>query len=182
MKILQCLRWIDRNLEKVIITICYALMSGIIFVEVIRRFVFHVQAAWSTQIPIYLFLMLVWIGCAYNAKVRTHLTFPELRVRMPYTLQMICLVIDYICWMVLACLVMVFTLEQVEISRMNYAMVLGTELYVWYFYCITPIGWLLVMYRVTQNLFSDIRKFREGAPLVGDAASSNSFSTKEETK
>ena len=38
MKILQCLRWIDRNLEKVIITICYALMSGIIFVEVIRRF------------------------------------------------------------------------------------------------------------------------------------------------
>ena len=60
------LRWLDENVEKVIILVNYSVMAAIIFVEVIRRFLFNEQAAWSSTIPIYLFLWVVWIGCAYR--------------------------------------------------------------------------------------------------------------------
>jgi TRAP-type C4-dicarboxylate transport system permease small subunit len=79
------LRWLDNNAEKTIILISYVVMAGIIFVEVIRRFVFGQQAPWSSTIPIYLFLWVVWAGCAYNVKLRTHLRFEEFRSRMSYT-------------------------------------------------------------------------------------------------
>ena len=50
------LRWLDDNAEKTVILVCYLSMTGIIFVEVIRRFAFGQQAPWSSTIPIYLFL------------------------------------------------------------------------------------------------------------------------------
>lgn len=57
-------------------------------------------------------------------------------------------------------------MEQVAISRNNYAMITGTDIYVWYFYMSTPLGWALTIYRVTQNLFKDIRNYRNGRPLI----------------
>ncbi|HIB93654.1 MAG TPA: TRAP transporter small permease, partial [Candidatus Lambdaproteobacteria bacterium] len=37
------IKWLDRNIEKLVIFICYSSMAGIVFVEVIRRFVFSQQ-------------------------------------------------------------------------------------------------------------------------------------------
>ncbi|QLA18192.1 TRAP transporter small permease subunit (plasmid) [Desulfolutivibrio sulfoxidireducens] len=160
------LKWLDANVEKAIIIISYFIMSMIVFVEVIKRFCFGTQSPWSTEIPIYLFLMLAWIGCAYNAKVRTHLTFSDVRSRLPRFWQFFCLILDYICWVSLAVIVIYYTVEQVAISRNNYAMITGTDIYVWYFYMSTPLGWALTIYRVTQNLFKDIRNYRNGRPLI----------------
>ena len=75
------LRWLDANVEKIFILVCYVTMAGIIFVEVFRRFVFNEQVPWSTTVPVYLFLWIVWLGCAYNVKIRAHLRFDELRLR-----------------------------------------------------------------------------------------------------
>ena len=68
------LKWFDKNIEKLVIFICYSSMAGIVFVEVIRRFVFSQQAAWSTTIPIYLFLWITWIGASYNVKIEVILS------------------------------------------------------------------------------------------------------------
>ena len=54
--------WLDANIEKVFILVAYGAMGSIIFVEVIRRFFFNVQAPWSTTIPIAMFLWLTWMG------------------------------------------------------------------------------------------------------------------------
>ena len=94
MTMLSGLKWIDRNIEKIVVLICYVAMAGIIFVEVIRRFVFQSQAAWSTTIPIYLFLWVTWMGAAYNTRIRTHLRFDEVRARLPYNAQFACLCLD----------------------------------------------------------------------------------------
>ena len=99
------LKWLDNNAEKVVIIIAYTAMAGIIFVEVIRRFVFSVQAPWSTTIPVLLFLWLTWFGASYNIKKRTHLALSEVRSRMPPKLQLICLGLDAVLWIVFASIV-----------------------------------------------------------------------------
>ena len=75
-------RWIDENAEKSLMFICYMTMATIIFVEVILRFGFQFQHPWSTTLPIYMFLWVTWLGAAYNVKIRTHLGFDELRIRL----------------------------------------------------------------------------------------------------
>ncbi len=159
-------RWVDQNIEKVVILICYTAMAGIICEEVFRRFIFRQQAAWSTTIPIYLFLWVTWIGAAYNTKLRTHLTFDEIRMRLPYNAQFACMVMDAILWITFALIVSYFSVEQVMLSYKNFAIVQGTDnVMQWWFYMATPLGWALLILRAAQNLIIDVKSFREGKPF-----------------
>ena len=164
---MRALKWLDYNLERTVILVNYAALAAIIFVEVIRRFAFNEQAAWSTTIPIYLFLWVVWAGCAYNVKIRGHLRFDELRARLPYSAQMGCLALDAALWAVFAGIVIYYTSQQVLISRENFAIVPGTDnVMQWWFYLATPMAFAVLIVRVLQNLAQDITDYRAGAPLT----------------
>jgi len=161
------LKKIDDNLEKSIILVNYVVMAAIIFVEVIRRFVFKEQAAWSTTIPIYLFLWVVWIGCAYNVKVRGHLRFDELRTRLPYNAQFACIILDAVLWVIFSVIVIIYSLEQVILSRENFAIVQGTDnVLQWWFYTATPVGFVLLIVRLLQNLAGDFKRYKNQEPFL----------------
>lgn len=162
---------IERNIEKSVILASYASMAGIIFVEVIRRFFFNEQAPWSTTIPIYMFLWLAWMGASYNTMRRSHLRFTEVRERLPYKGQFICLLIDALCWFVMGAVVIFYSIEQVYIAYDNFAIVQGTDdVMQWWFYTATPLAWSLLLVRVIQNLRQDIRSYKAGRPLTTQAA------------
>lgn len=159
-------RWIDDNIEKIIILVNYIAMAAIIFVEVIRRFLFNEQAAWSSTIPIYLFLWVCWIGCAYNVKIRAHLRFDEVRQRLPYAAQFGCLLLDSALWIIFSVIVLVYSVEQVMLSYDNFAIVQGTDdVMQWWFYTATPIAFSLLIFRVLQNVWQDVGDYRRGEPL-----------------
>jgi TRAP-type C4-dicarboxylate transport system permease small subunit len=161
------LRWLDNNAEKVVIIIAYTAMAGIIFVEVIRRFVFSVQAPWSTTIPVLLFLWLTWFGASYNIKKRTHLALSEVRSRMPAKMQLYCLGLDAVLWIVFASIVIYYTTIQVYISYDNFAIVGGTDdVMEWWFYLATPLAWSLLVIRVIQNFIEDLGKYKRGEPFI----------------
>lgn len=161
------LRCLDRHAERVLILIAYASMALIIIYAVVERFLFRTQIAWSSSVPIYLFLWVTWIGCAYNVRRRTHLSFNELRRRMPYTAQFASLWLDAVLWIAFASVVLYYTIEQVQIAKMNFAVVPGTsDLMQWWFYLATPVGWTLVVARTLQNLVEDIGRWRRREPFL----------------
>lgn len=159
--------WLDRNIEKIIILISYSAMAGIICVEVVRRFLFNVQAPWSTSIPILLFLWLAWFGASYNVRRRTHLSLNEIRIRLPYPLQFGCHVLDAALWIGFAIIIIYFASQQVVLAHQNFAIVPGTDdMMQWWFYLATPLAWSLIVVRALQNLYEDWRTFREGRPFA----------------
>lgn len=156
----------ERNIEKIVILIAYSAMAGIICVEVIRRFLFNVQAPWSTSVPVLLFLWVTWVGAAYNVRMRTHLSLNEVRVRLPYTAQFCCLIMDAVLWIVFASIIINFSTQQVYLAYDNFAIVQGTDdVMQWWFYLATPVGWTLIILRVLQNLYQDFRTYRSGQPF-----------------
>ena len=164
--ILKVIRWIDENAEKTIMFICYMTMAVIIFVEVLLRFGFQFQHPWSTTLPIYMFLWVTWLGAAYNVKIRTHLGFDEVRIRLPYRAQFGCLILDAVCWFIFAIIVIYFTIDQTAMVRMNFAVMQGTDdIMQWWFYAITPVAWTLIIWRAIQNLWADILTYRSGEPF-----------------
>lgn len=163
--------WLDQNIEKIIILISYAAMAGIIFVEVIRRFLFNQQVPWSTTIPVLLFLWVTWFGASYNVKRRTHLALTEVRARLPYVLQFACFVLDAALWLIFAMIVIYFTIHQTYIAYDNFAIVGGTDnVMEWWFYLATPLAWSLIMLRVIQNLIEDYQRYKNKEPFILQAA------------
>lgn len=154
---------LDRNLERWIVIASYLLITAIIFVEVIRRFVFQLQAPWSTTLPPYLFLVMTWFGAAYNAKLRSHLSFDEVRMRLPRAGRMGCIVLDTVLWLGFSLIVVTTTLRQTANSASNFQILLGTDdVMQWWFYAAVPLSWLLLSTRVIENFLSDLRAYRAG--------------------
>jgi TRAP-type C4-dicarboxylate transport system permease small subunit len=167
--LLTAIKWLDRNAERTMILVAYSLMAGIIVVAVIERFVFRSQIPWSTSIPIYLFLWVTWIGCSYNVKQRTHLTFNELRLRMSYQWQYFCVSLDGILWLVFGAMVTYYTYQQTVLAYNNFAIVQGTDnMMQWWFYLATPVAWILLMFRVLQNMRQDYQRYRLRQPFLID--------------
>ena len=163
---MTAIRWLNDNADKSAILVCYLVMTGIVFVEVIRRFAFGLQAPWSSTIPIDLFLWVTWIGCAYTTKQRKHLRFEELRMRLPYFWQFCAVTLDHVIWIGFSILVIYFSAEQVQLSYDNFAIVQGTDdVMQWWFYMATPVAFVLIIFRVIQNLIEDIRRFRNREPF-----------------
>ncbi len=157
---------LDKHLETTAMFVIYMAIAMIIFVEVIRRFVFSVQAPWSTTLPPYLFLLLTWIGCAYNVKLRAHLSFGEFRAMMRPGMQLALGFLDAILWYVMAVVVIVATLRLTVTSASNFQILLGTDNVMrWWFYIIVPIAWLILYARVIENLIEDVRKYKAGQQL-----------------
>jgi len=167
--LLALVRWLDRNAERTLILIAYSSMALIIVYAVFERYVFSTQIPWSSSIPIYLFLWVTWIGCAYNVRKRTHLVFNDFRLRMPYGGQFACMWLDAILWVGFGTMVAWFTIEQTQLAYDNFAIVQGTDnVMQWWFYLATPVGWGLLMFRAIQNLVEDIGRYRRREPFLVD--------------
>lgn len=162
---------LDRRLERSVLVATYLTIAAVIFVEVIRRFVFQVQAAWSTTLPPFLFLIMTWVGCSYNVKLRTHLAFNEFRLNLPRNGQFACCVMDAVLWLSFGLIVIVTTLRQTVGSAANFQFLLGTDnVMQWWFYICVPLSWLILSARVIENLQEDYRNYRSGEELFKQTA------------
>lgn len=158
---------LDKHLERSLMVTVYLAIATIIFVEVIRRFVFSVQAPWSTTLPAYLFLLLTWFGCAFNVKLRAHLAFTEFRNRMSRRGQLACLFLDNILWLGVAWIVITTTLRLAANSASNFQILLGTNnVMIWWFVILVPVAFTILAARAIENMIEDMRHFHDGDPLI----------------
>ncbi len=162
--------WAEQNFEQLLMVVSYLLIGGIIFVEVIRRFVFQVQAPWSTTLPPFLFLIMTWFGCSYNVKLRTHLAFAEFRFNMPRKGQIACQALDALLWIGFSWIVVVTATKVAVNSAANFQIMLGTDnVMQWWFLLSVPLAFTTLVARVIENLLTDIRNYRQGNTIITQA-------------
>ena len=163
--------WFERSFESTVMVSTYLLIGVIIFVEVFRRFVLNVQAPWSTTLPPFLFLIMTWAGCAYNVKLRTHLSFSEFRMNLPRGLQFACLTLDAILWLGFAWIVVVTSTQVAANSASNFAILLGTDnVLQWWFLVSVPLSFILIAARALENWLTDLGNYRSGGTMITPAA------------
>lgn len=167
MLILRKVPFLDRYFERTLLVGIYLTIAAIIFVEVIRRFVFEVQAPWSTTLPPFLFLTMTWVGCAYNCRLRAHLRFTEVRNNLPRGGQLFCLTLDAVLWLIFAIIVIVTTAKQTANAASNFQILLGTDnVMQWWFYITVPLAWIILSGRVIENVIDDYRRYRTEEPMI----------------
>jgi C4-dicarboxylate transporter, DctQ subunit len=165
-RLLSGVRWLDANLEKTVILVAYVALTGIIAVEVVRRFLLNEQVAWSTTVPAYMFVWLAWPGAALAVRLRAHLAFNEFRTALPRIGQYIALQVDYLLFLAFAAVAIYYSYDLVLLQQNNFSTVPGTlTLPSWWFYLATPVGWTLLAFRVLQNAVEDFNDLCNGRPL-----------------
>ncbi|MFK8032781.1 MAG: TRAP transporter small permease [Hyphomicrobiales bacterium] len=161
---------IERYLEPTVMVTTYLLMGGIIFAGVIQRFFLDGQPSWSSTMPAWLFLIMAWFGCGYNVKLRTHLAFSEFRSNMSRNMQMFCLSLDAVLWIVFSWIVFVTGIRVTANSASNFSIVPGTDdTMQWWFLIVLPLSFALLTARALENWLTDYRNYKSGSTLISQA-------------
>ncbi|MEM6588884.1 MAG: TRAP transporter small permease subunit [Pseudomonadota bacterium] len=158
---------IERHLEPTIMVVAYLAIGYIIFSGVVQRFYLSGQPPWSTTIPPFLFLIMAWVGCSYNVKLRTHLAFAEFRKSAPRGVQLLLLLLDALLWLGFAWIVVVTTTQETVRAAANFSIMLGTDnVMQWWFLGTVPIAFILLTARVMENAIADLKKYRNGDEMI----------------
>ena len=67
------LQFLNRYLEEILCVALMSVMTIIIFVQVIMRYVAHNSLSWSEELARYCFIWLIYIGVAYGCKLMKHI-------------------------------------------------------------------------------------------------------------
>jgi len=159
--------WLDKNLERNLMLFFYSYLSLVIFLEVVRRFLFNVQTTWGGPTAMYAFVWLSWMGCSYNIKTRTHLRFPGFRARMAPTKQLLCFLLDDLIWILISIVVLVSSIKLLSLQVSIQQPIEGTDnIPMWLASLSVPVGFCFVLFRVIQDIFLNIKLFRSSQSLM----------------
>ena len=83
------LKTLDR-IEETALVAMFVAMVGIIFFQVIMRYVFNNSLSWSEELGKFLFVWISWLGISIGHKRKEHIRITLLVDKLPHKLKMIC--------------------------------------------------------------------------------------------
>ncbi|WP_162805781.1 TRAP transporter small permease [Sporosarcina sp. PTS2304] len=72
-KMITTYKWLDRNFEPILIAILFYVMTTIVTVQVILRFVFNSGFSWAEELARFLFVWLMYFSISYATRNNAHI-------------------------------------------------------------------------------------------------------------
>jgi TRAP-type C4-dicarboxylate transport system permease small subunit len=68
------------NMEEYLLVYSLMLSVGLVFIQVVMRYVFSNSLSWSEELARYLFLWQIWVGASYAVKEHRHLRIELIQI------------------------------------------------------------------------------------------------------
>jgi TRAP-type C4-dicarboxylate transport system permease small subunit len=159
------LKNIDRNGERWLLLVFYALIVTTIAMEVIRRFGLSYSSIWGEEIARYAFIYLAWIGASAAIRERAHIRIDViLHYVGPRTKAAIYLFGDF-ATLTLALIALYWSLEPILTSLKFGSVTHGLRISNAWFLAAVPIGFAMMVFRLVQSILRDWSDLRAGRPV-----------------
>ena len=150
---IKATRWLDDNVERYVMLVLYGFIAAMVGGEAILRYISGGQTQWGATAAIHAFIFLSWVGCAYHVHRRTHIRFDAFRKRLSLNARFLLYVADDLLWLVMAAIVIHYSIGLMEMHRSLGATLEGTDHFpYWIAVAAVPVGWLLISVRAVQDL------------------------------
>lgn len=150
--------------EKYFITYLMLIMSTVIFIQIIMRYVFNSSLSWSEELAAYIMMYMTWVGASYGVKLNMHLRVTVIVDLLKGKLRDIAYIIIDVVWMIFSAYMVVMGVRVVKMSYAGYRVSPALEIPMFLIYSSVVIGCILMF----LSLISSIHKrYRDYKKLVG---------------
>ena len=156
---------LNKNAERWLLLVFYVMLVGTMFIEVVRREVFSYSSIWGEEMVRYSFIYLAWIGASAAVKERGHIRIDVLLNYVPNTVKTLLYMFGDVIMFIVALVALYWSWEAVHVSWKFGSVTHGLRISLVWFLLAVPIGFGLMMLRLTQSLLRDMRSFRDGTPV-----------------
>lgn len=159
------LKSLDRNAERWALLIFYVMLVATMAIEVLRREIFSYSSIWGEEIVRYSFIYLAWIGAAAAVKDRAHIRIDVLMHYLGPRLKALLYIFGDIVMFVVAVIALYWSWEAVHVSAKFGSVSHGLRVSMVWFLMAVPVGFGLMIVRLTQSFLRDLRALRDGRPV-----------------
>lgn len=159
---MKLLKLLDEKLEEYIMVVMVVVMTTLIMVQVIMRYVFNNSLAWTEEMARYLFLWSIWLGASYGVKTKGHVRLTVLTSRLSEKAQNIIGVIVYFIWLLFVIFLVVKGYELVGKLIVSGQTSTALHLPMWIAYASVPVGCTLMTIRMIQLGIETVKNRKAG--------------------
>ena len=154
---MKVVKKIADNFEGYCCAVMLAVMSVVVFLQVIFRFVIMASLPWSEELSRYLLVYITYFGCAYGIKTGAHLGVEAFVLILPKTVQKAINVLVQIGGLVVCVLILKFgadiVFSQMQSGQLSPAM----RLPMWTIYSAIPIGMAFCVIRYAIEIVKAVQ-------------------------
>nr|WP_312884230.1 TRAP transporter small permease [Clostridium psychrophilum] len=167
MKLLKLIKLIDDKIEIAICVVLISLMTILVFVQVIMRYVMGNSLVWSEELARYLFIWLIYIGISYGAKIMKHIKIDASLKLFPLKIRPVTVIVGDTLFLVFSLFITfsAFLVVQKEITLGQTSPAM--QLPMWIIYAAPMIGFALTSIRQVQTIIYRVHKLRKGGEVDG---------------
>lgn len=144
------------HLEEFFLIPSLMLSTGVIFLQVIMRYVFRNSLTWSEEVVRYLYVWQTWIGVSYAARNGSHLRITMIKDRLPEKGQKALEAFVAVVWVGFAIFVMLQGLSAVHtiasFGQRSSALRIPMQIC----YMSIPVGMVLMSVRLIERTVKDV--------------------------
>jgi len=158
-------RRLDANGERWLLLPLYALIVITIFVEVFRRFVLSYSSIWAEEIARYAFIYVSWIGASAAIKERARIRIDVILPFVGERTRGVLMIFGDVVTILLAVVAFWWSLETVLTSIRFGSVTHGLRISLAWFLAAVPLGFAMMLFRLTQSIIRDVGDIRAGRPI-----------------
>jgi len=162
---MKFLRLLDENFERWLMFALYSHIVAIVFVEVIRRFVFSYSSIWAEETARYAFIYLVWLGASAAIRDRSHIRIDIIFQFLSEKKKAYFYIVGEVITFVFAALAFYYSAEGVLLTLKFETLTSGLRVSQAWFTFAVPFGLSLLMVRIVQRVYLDVKNLRNNLPV-----------------
>jgi TRAP-type C4-dicarboxylate transport system permease small subunit len=156
---------LNRNAERWALLVFYVMLVATMFIEVLRREIFSYSSIWGEEIVRYSFIYLAWIGAAAAVRERGHIRIDVILQYVGPRVKALLYIFGDLVMFVVALVALYWSFETVLVSAKFGSVTHGLRVSQVWFLSAVPIGFALVVLRLTQSFLRDVSDLRHGRPV-----------------
>jgi TRAP-type C4-dicarboxylate transport system permease small subunit len=156
---------LNRNAERWALLTFYVMLVVTMFIEVLRREVLSYSSIWGEEIVRYSFIYLAWIGAAAAVRERGHIRIDVIMQYVGPRVKALLYIFGDLVMFAVALVALYWSFETVLVSAKFGSVTHGLRVSQVWFLAAVPIGFALVIFRLTQSFLRDLRDLRAGRPV-----------------
>src|SRR5210317_1588333 len=156
---------INQNAERWALLVFYTMLVATMFIEVLRRELLSYSSIWGEEIVRYSFIYLAWIGAAAAVRERGHIRIDVIMHYVPRRVKALLYLFGDFVMVAASIVALYYSYETVHVSWKFGSVTDGLRISRVWFLMAVPIGFALVLLRLTQSIIRDLADLRAGRPV-----------------
>lgn len=162
---MHLLHLLNRNAERWMLLVFYVMLVLTMAIEVLRREVFAYSSIWGEEVVRYSFIYLAWIGAAAAVKDRGHIRIDVILHYLGPRGKAAVYIFGDLVMFIVALIALYWSFETVLVSAKFGSVSHGLRISMVWFLMAVPLGFGLMILRLTQSFLRDLRSLRDGTPV-----------------